>query len=183
MPENLSAQSILDAAVKPPCPLPRDRQSKDWRDSDVIKCCIRASNDVFRLNCNLDLGEPSISSECAVDRLEMSGVVCISGARDITVAVNATSGFCRRAYESLTANCDASVEDLHDTLGELANQLVGSAKDMLPFDDLELGLPTIVWGAGHNIAFASDMTHYVIRFSGDDGLRVEVGISEGKYSS
>lgn len=146
-------------------------------ESALLDCVVQAAQKTFRLLCDMELVQPAISNGCAVGRFEMSGVVCISGAKRLTVAINASETFCRDAFRAMTNEENATTEDLHDTLGELANQLVGSAKDMLQIRGLELGLPTIVWGHGHHVAFAHDMQQHVVGFGSVDDLRIEVGIA------
>lgn len=178
MPNTNSPEMILaDALLQNRSPVGPRSRAGDCDIAHILDCIVHSCQNVFLTTCNVELNEPTISSGCAVGRLEMSGVVGISGAKNLTVAVNLSELFCRCAYEAMTADQCASNEDLHDALGELANQLVGSAKEMLQVEDLQLGLPTIVWGAGHHIAFAADMEQHVVRFNGVDGLRIEVGIA------
>lgn len=179
MPNANSQNSILLDVMKQNArtPIPAACQQDFRSDSDLIDCIVQAAQRAFRLICDIELEQPIISRGCAIGRLEMSGVVCISGAKRLTIAINASEAFCREAYTAMTAEENATTDDLHDTLGELANQLVGSAKDMLKIDGLDLGLPTIVWGTGHHVAFTQDLNLHVVSFQGVDDLRIEVGIA------
>ncbi len=77
-----------------------------------------------------------------------TGVVQISGAWDGAVALHCTEALARRATTAMMgiSGPDVVLNDIQDTLGELANMTGGNIKALLP-EPCTLGLPVVIEGA------------------------------------
>lgn len=129
--------------------------------------------------CQVDVASSGKSEGRALRRFEFSGVIGISGAARITVAVNLSEEFVLHVAESMMGGKPAEIDsDVIDLVGELANMIVGNAKERLRNADLTLGLPTVVSGVGHQVEFSTDMSVTVIHFASEVGeILIEVGVS------
>ncbi|MAT16377.1 MAG: chemotaxis protein CheX [Planctomyces sp.] len=77
------------------------------------------------------------------------------------------------AYETVHRMLDMEVREITplvcDTVGEFANVIAGSAKDKLASLELEMGLPNIVHGTGHNVEFPSNSQPMLATFDSEVG--------------
>jgi chemotaxis protein CheX len=68
-------------------------------------------------------------------------------------------------------------DDVLDAVGELANMVAGQAKAELEEYELNVSLPNVIIGEGHEICFPSDITTIAVPFDTDFGpLQLEVGL-------
>ncbi|MEZ6137873.1 MAG: chemotaxis protein CheX [Pirellulaceae bacterium] len=146
--------------------------------ASVIESLVDASESVLSTMCKITVENTRTSSGCAVRRNELSGVVGLTGALRAMVSINVSKDLIFHAAESLLGVRPTAMDaDVIDLVGELANMIVGNAKERLHHKDLILGLPTVVNGTGHVVVFPKDMDLSVINFETNvGGLQIELGI-------
>ncbi len=68
--------------------------------------------------------------------------------------------------------------DVIDAIGELTNMIVGGAKSKLEELKMSIGLPTVIAGRNHAVAFPSGVTPLCIPFESMHGsFCLEVGLA------
>lgn len=154
-------------------PLGLERLKESMRESALS---------VFSKMCGIELSLTETQPGPAETRYDLSGIIGISGAMKATVVINVSAELAFAVADAFTGELPTEIEDgLIDMIGELANMIGGNAKERLSTPDLSLGLPTVVTGAGHCIAFASDMKICTMSFETEHGpLQIEMGASEKK---
>lgn len=89
--------------------------------------------------------------DAAIDASErsMSGCVHISGAWEGSVVISCVAELAHQATEAMFGleKGAASTEEIHDTIGELANMIGGNVKALMPAPS-QLSLPSVSEGTG-----------------------------------
>ncbi len=89
-----------------------------------------------------------------------SGSICLSFARETAL------GAVKRLLDMDVTEMTGIVSD---AVGELANVIVGCAKDKLKDMELDMGLPNVITGENVHIDFPSNSSPICIQFSSDIG--------------
>ncbi len=156
-----------DLATNAP-PLGLERLKESMRESAAS---------VFSKMCGIELSLTHTQSGYPKTRYDLSGIIGISGAFKATVVVNVSTELAFAIADALTDEQPTEIDGgLSDLIGELANMIGGNAKERLNSPGLFLGLPTVVSGPGHCIAFATDMKLCTMSFDTLHGpLQIEMG--------
>ncbi|GAB5401939.1 MAG: hypothetical protein Aurels2KO_01700 [Aureliella sp.] len=141
-----------------------------------------SAQSVFSKMCGIELSLTQMHPGPAETRYDLSGIIGISGALKATVVINLSAELAFAVADAFTGERPTEIDEgLIDMVGELANMIGGNAKERLSNPDLSLGLPTVVTGTGHCIAFATDMKLCTMSFETEHGpLQIELGASEKK---
>lgn len=146
----------------------------------MIRCLVESTQSVFSTMCGMTLtaDEPARLEEVP-QRYHISGIIGLSGPLQATIVVNIHESLVFSAAEAfLGARPDKIDSDVIDLVGELANMIGGNAKERLKIEGLSLGLPTVVAGEDHVVAYNSGMAITVLPFESDQGpISIELGVA------
>ncbi|MCA9127688.1 MAG: chemotaxis protein CheX [Planctomycetales bacterium] len=108
-------------------------------------------------------------------RFEISGIISISGACRVTLVINVERELAFAMAEEMIGCRPEQIDaDTLDLVGEMANMIGGKAKELVGIDGMALGLPTVVSGEGHVVAFDSEASLHLLPFECEHGrLNVE----------
>ena len=145
----------------------------------LIRCLVDSTQSVFSTMCGMKLvAQAQTKQDDASERYQISGIIGLSGSIKATIVVSIHEDLVFSAAETfLGVRPDKIDADVIDLVGELANMIGGNAKERMKMDGLNLGLPTVVAGEGHRVAYNSGMAITVLPFKSDYGpLSIELGI-------
>lgn len=143
------------------------------------RCLIESTESVFATMCGLNLERGQLSNYDGFSpRHDISGIISLNGSIRATVVVSFDQDLVFSAAEKfLGERPDSLNSDVVDLVGELANMIGGNAKERLSMREVVLGLPTVVAGTGHFIAYNSHMAITMIPFESQHGsMSVELGL-------
>ncbi len=143
------------------------------------RCLIESTESVFATMCGWSLDRGSITKYDGFSpRHDISGIIGLNGALKATVVVSFDQELMFAAAEKFLGDRPCSLNgDVVDLVGEFANMIGGNAKERLSIPNVVLGLPTVVAGAGHFIAYSSHMAVTMIPFHSQHGsMSVELGL-------
>ena len=111
---------------------------------------------------------------------EVSGVIGLSGKAVGTVVVSfSTQVAVKAASTMLMTEATRIDDDVLDAVGELTNMVAGAAKAELEEFQMQVSLPNVITGPGHEVHFPSEITPIEISFDTDWGpLSLEVGLAQ-----
>jgi chemotaxis protein CheX len=145
----------------------------------LIQCLAESTEGVFSTMCGWEMicGSRS-STEGFSSSHDISGIIGLSGAIKATIVVSISNELVFSAAEAILGQRPTSINaDVVDLVGELANMIGGNAKERLSMPSVSLGLPTVVAGTGHFIAYNSRMAISMIPFVCEHGpLSIELGL-------
>lgn len=146
----------------------------------LIRCLTESTESVFATMCGWQMfcGERS-NNDGFSSRHDISGIIGLSGSLKATIVVSMEQDLVFTAAESFIGlRPDRIDADVIDLVGEFANMIGGNAKERLGISGVSLGLPTVVAGAGHYIAYSSNMAINLLPFRCEHGaLSIELGIA------
>ncbi len=110
---------------------------------------------------------------------EVSGVIGLSGKAAGTVVLSFSKAVAIKAASTMLMTELTSIDDdVLDAVGELTNMVAGAAKAELEDYELQVSLPNVITGRGHEVHFPSDVTPIAIPFDTDWGpLTLEIGFA------
>ena len=145
----------------------------------LIKCLVDSTQSVFSTMCGIELaaGEQT-SNEDPSKRYQVSGIISLSGSLKATIVVSIHEDLIFSVADAFLGTRPTEIDaDVIDLVGELANMIGGNAKERMQMDGLSLGLPTVVAGENHRVAYTSGMAITVLPFDSSNGpLSIELGI-------
>lgn len=148
----------------------------EWINPFVTATC-----DVFRTTLSCEL------TRCQATRrdnfcptYEVSGLIGLTGRAQGMVVVSLGRQTAIRVAEiMLQAQHESINAEVADAVGEITNMIAGSAKSKLAEFELSVGLPTVICGKNHVIAFPSTSTPVLIPFESNIGpFCLEVSLVE-----
>ena len=148
------------------------------KNSKLLSALIQSSQCVFANMCGVELEfQEQADLGCAAKHYDVSGIITIAGAIRTSIALHLASGLIYASAERLLGiRPDKLDADMLDLVGELTNMVAGGAKERMAMDGLTLGLPTVVAGPAHHVAFGSGMHVSAITFGSSEGiLAIDVG--------
>lgn len=145
----------------------------------LIRCLMESTEGVFSTMCGweMECGTPSRHDGFA-PRHDVSGIIGLTGAIKATIVVSVDEDLVYAVAESILGERPKSINgDVVDLVGELANMIGGNAKERLSVPNVVLGLPTVVAGTGHYVAYNSHMLVTMVPFQCQHGsMSIELGI-------
>jgi chemotaxis protein CheX len=169
--EVLHEECGLPPAAQDPRPLPTE--------ATLIEQLIGSTHNVFATMCSLTVAmDGAPTPGCAVNHFELTGVIGLVGTIRATVAIGLPRELAFRVVEKLIGVCPQGIDaDVIDTVGELANIIVGTTKRGLGDGGLSIEIPKVIFGQGHRVTFGTNMNLYVLRFLSECGpFQIEIGI-------
>ncbi|WP_039962657.1 chemotaxis protein CheX [Rhodopirellula europaea] len=157
------------------------RETQETKDlPEGIQTCVEASTvQVFKTMCGIDLTRNErIDGRCDAFNFDASGIVTITGATQATVAVRFPKQLALACTNALLGKTSDRIdEEVVDVIGEIANMVVGGAKERFAAPNLTLGLPLVVTGSGHRVLMPPQVNILSSLFSSASGdCIVEIGI-------
>lgn len=161
--------------VDPVSELASDQQQK-MRDA-----LIQSTLGLFSTMCGWKLEQTEISGGSA-SRRDISGIISMSGRIRATVVVSLDKQLAFSVADAFLGTRPTEIDaDVIDLVGELTNMIGGNAKDRFAMEGVNLGLPTVVAGQGHYVAFESGLVRSQLQFHCDIGaLNIELGLLAAK---
>ena len=159
---------------------PADASTKSEQYETLIRCLRESTQGVFATMCGWDVVASSTKRIAKPAHLyDVTGVIGLTGKLKVTIAVSFPKEFLFEVTEAFLGNRPTEIDsDAIDLVGELTNMIGGNAKERINLPGVSLGLPTVVAGQGHYIAFESDFEVTYITFESEKGeFCVEVGMS------
>ena len=141
---------------------------------------VSATNEVFTTMVMMDptpdypLKTPVSHFECSV-----SGIVGFAGIYSGTISIHCPLPLALKVTGSMLGiDCDEAGDDLDDAIGEVANMLAGSVKQVLSKGglDIKLSIPTIITGEEYTINTLTGTDCVVVPFT-IDGTVLLVGLN------
>lgn len=149
--------------------------------SKLLKAIIQSAQSVFSKMCGIDLEfQEQADIGCAAKHYDVSGIIAISGALPTSLAMHMASSLIFASAENFMGIRPTKLDaDMLDLVGELTNMVAGGAKERLDLPGLSLGLPTVVAGPAHQVAFGTGMRVSAITFQSPLGvLAIDVGVKK-----
>ncbi len=145
----------------------------------LIRCLVESTEGVFSTMCGWEMeGGQVTMHDGFAPRHDISGIIGMTGPIKATVVVSVDEDLVFAAAESFLGERPTQINsDVVDLVGELANMIGGNAKERLSMPNVILGLPTVVAGAGHYVAYNSQMAVRMIPFQCQHGsMSIELGL-------
>ena len=111
---------------------------------------------------------------------DVSGIIDLTGKAKGTAVVSLETQTALSCTERLLGEHPHEINaDVVDTVGELANIVVGGAKAQLQQLAMDLGLPSVITGKDHTIGFPSGRKPVCVPFQCEWGsLSLQVGLED-----
>jgi len=155
-------------------------ESTRFTEEQLAKYVIDATKSVFSTMIMMDplddypLKEPINRFQCSI-----TGMVGFAGIYSGVISIHCPVALALQITSSmLGVDCDEVNEDLNDAIGEIANMLGGSVKQVLSKGgmDVKLSIPTVISGEDYTVNSLSDIDCVVIPFRVNDN-RFLVGLT------
>lgn len=111
---------------------------------------------------------------------DISGVIGLSGTLKGAVVIGMPEKVALLMVERLIGqHFDKLTAEVNDGVGELANIIAGYAKKDLTGEEIQIALPTVIYGPKHTVSMPSDVPVVVIPFTSELGdFVIEVGMKQ-----
>lgn len=147
--------------------------------AEWINPFLTATVDTFHrmLTMKVSPGKPHLYAE-EKNIKDISGVIGLSGSLKGAVVIGMPQEVALASVQKLVGTTHDTLDaEVSDALGELANIIAGYAKKYFQGEDIQIALPTVVFGPQHRVAMPSDVPVVVIPFESELGnFVIEVGI-------
>ncbi|KAA0889733.1 chemotaxis protein CheX [Oryzomonas rubra] len=151
-----------------------------FTEEQLARYVIDATKDVFSTMVMMDpaddypLKDPIHRFQCSI-----TGMVGFAGIYSGVISIHCPVALALQITSSMLGmECEEVNEDLNDAIGEIANMLGGSVKQVLSKGgmDVKLSIPTVISGEDYTVNSLSDIDCVVIPFSVNDN-RFLVGLT------
>jgi chemotaxis protein CheX len=147
---------------------------------EYINPFVESTRAVFATMLRFEVRRGEISLKRALQpEHEISGIIGLSGAAKGTVVISMSASLAIEITSIFVGERSVTINaDVIDAIGELTNMIVGSAKAKLDDLKMSIGLPTVIVGRNHAVAFPSGVTPLSIPFESMHGaFCLEVGLA------
>lgn len=155
-------------------------------DASYIKPFVASIQNVFATMMQLpvSLGTPHLKAKPAASA-DVTGIIGLSGDVVGTVALSFPDETALRVVALFAGQqFPNDSPDFADAIGELVNMVCGGAKAMFTNKKVSISCPSVVIGAGHQVATPQDTPCVVIPCATDCGtLAIEVAIREAAVAT
>lgn len=143
-----------------------------FTEEQLAKYVIDATKDVFSTMVMMDpaddypLKDPIHRFQCSI-----TGMVGFAGIYSGVISIHCPVALALQITSSMLGmECEEVNEDLNDAIGEIANMLGGSVKQVLSKGgmDVKLSIPTVISGEDYTVNSLSDIDCVVIPFEVND---------------
>jgi len=148
---------------------PDSSRSTDLAEEKIADCVINATKEVFSTMVMMDviddfpLKEPVSRFKCSI-----TGMVGFAGTYSGVISIHCPVDLAQKITSNMLGiDCDEVNEDLNDAIGEIANMLGGSVKQVLSKGglDVKLSIPTVISGEDYTVNSLSDNDCVVVPFT------------------
>lgn len=155
-------------------------QSTSLTEDQVAGYVIDATKEVFSTMVMMDvvddfpLKEPVSRFKCSI-----TGMVGFAGTYSGVISIHCPVSLAQKITSNMLGiECDEINEDLNDAIGEIANMLGGSVKQVLSKGglDVKLSIPTVISGEDYTVNSLSDNDCVVVPFVVEE-LTLLVGLT------
>ena len=155
-------------------------RSTSFTEEQVAACVINATREVFSTMVMLEvvddfpLKEPVSRFQCSI-----TGMVGFAGTYSGVISIHCPVNLALKITSNMLGiDCDEVNEDLNDAIGEIANMLGGSVKQVLSKGglDVKLSIPTVISGEDYTVNSLSDNDCVVVPFA-VEGHTLLVGLT------
>lgn len=155
-------------------------QSANLTEGQVAGYVIDATKEVFSTMVMMDvvddfpLKEPVSRFKCSI-----TGMVGFAGTYSGVISIHCPVALALKVTSNMLGiECDEINEDLNDAIGEIANMLGGSVKQVLSKGglDVKLSIPTVISGEDYTVNSLSDNDCVVVPFTAE-GETLLVGLT------
>ena len=140
---------------------------------------LAATVDTFRRMANTKVtpGKPYLFTHQQNSK-DISGVIGLSGTLKGAVVIGMPQAVALATVQRLIGTkYETLTPEVSDAMGELANIIAGYAKKDITGEEIQIALPTVVFGPKHVVSFPSDVPLVVIPFDSEIGsFVIEVGM-------
>lgn len=142
--------------------------SNIFTEEQLAKYIIDATQEVFSTMIMMDISDdyplrdPINRFKCSI-----TGMVGFAGTYSGVISIHCPVSLALKITSSMLGmECDEENEDLNDAIGEIANMLGGSVKQVLSKGglDVKLSIPTVISGEDYTVNSLSDIDCVVIPF-------------------
>jgi chemotaxis protein CheX len=149
-------------------------------EEQTAGCVINATKEVFSTMVMMEavddfpLKEPVRRFKCSI-----TGMVGFAGTYSGVISIHCPVALALKITSNmLGVDCDEVNEDLNDAIGEIANMLGGSVKQVLSKGglDVKLSIPTVISGEDYTVNSLSDNDCVVVPFT-VEGYTLLVGLT------
>ena len=147
-------------------------KSTSFTEEQVAGYVIDATKEVFSTMVMMDaiddfpLKEPVSRFKCSI-----TGMVGFAGTYSGVISIHCPVALALKITSNMLGiDCDEVNEDLNDAIGEIANMLGGSVKQVLSKGglDVKLSIPTVISGEDYTVNSLSDNDCVVVPFTVED---------------
>lgn len=155
-------------------------RSTNFSEEQIAGFVIDATREVFSTMVMMDvvddfpLKEPVSRFKCSI-----TGMVGFAGIYSGVISIHCPVNLALKITSNmLGVDCDEVNEDLNDAIGEIANMLGGSVKQVLSKGglDVKLSIPTVISGEDYTVNSLSDNDCIVVPFTAE-GHTLLVGLT------
>jgi chemotaxis protein CheX len=155
-------------------------RSTNFTEDQIAGFVIDATREVFSTMVMMDvaddfpLKEPVSRFKCSI-----TGMVGFAGTYSGVISIHCPVDLALKVTSNMLGiDCDEVNEDLNDAIGEIANMLGGSVKQVLSKGglDVKLSIPTVISGEDYTVNSLSDNDCVVVPFT-VEGHTLLVGLT------
>ena len=155
-------------------------QSSNFSEEQIAGYVVAATREVFSTMVMMDvtadfpLKEPVSRFKCSI-----TGMVGFAGTYSGVISIHCPVALALKITSNmLGVECDEANDDLNDAIGEIANMLGGSVKQVLSKGglDVKLSIPTVISGEDYTVNSLSDNDCVVVPFT-VEGYTLLVGLT------
>ena len=155
-------------------------RTTSFTEEQVAACVINATREVFSTMVMMEvvddfpLKEPVSRFQCSI-----TGMVGFAGTYSGVISIHCPVNLALKITSNMLGiDCDEVNEDLNDAIGEIANMLGGSVKQVLSKGglDVKLSIPTVISGEDYTVNSLSDNDCVVVPFA-VEGHTLLVGLT------
>lgn len=115
-------------------------------------------------------------------KFDISGIISFSGAIQGSAVISLDKDVALAITETLLGSRPSEIDDdVRDMVGELANMIGGNSKERISNSLINLGLPTVITGRGHQVSFEPGAKVERLFFRSEWGpVAIELGMRSPK---
>lgn len=148
----------------------------------LVQPFIESTKSVFSMMLGGEVVVSANNANAATIAFDISGIISFSGAIEGSAVISLDKEVAFAITETLLGSRPSEIDDdVRDMVGELANMIGGNSKERLSNSEIQLGLPTVITGKGHEVSFEPGARVQKIYFDSQWGpLAIEIGMRAPK---
>jgi chemotaxis protein CheX len=155
-------------------------RSTSFTEEQVAGYVIDATKEVFSTMVMMDVvGDFPLKEPVSRFKCSITGMVGFAGTYSGVISIHCPVNLALKITSNMLGiDCDEVNDDLNDAIGEIANMLGGSVKQVLSKGglDVKLSIPTVISGEDYTVNSLSDNDCVVVPFA-VEGFTLLVGLT------